>query len=107
VSAANTAKTHTIVLPTINKTSTKKKEIQIRSLTISTSGADIGADTGVAVQDNGTTIWNVELRSAKVFGGHFRFDDYPITIRNGNLTIVSDAAGAGCIVTVSMVYSVR
>jgi hypothetical protein len=107
VSAANTAKTHTITLPKVNVNSSKLKKIFIRSLTISTSGADPANDITVAVNDNGSAVWSVELRAAQIFGGHFKFDNYPIVIRDGNLTIVTDAAGAGCLVTVSAVYTVR
>lgn len=102
-SAANTAKTHTITQPTGNKGT---KDIEIRSLTVSTAGADIAADTTISIQDNAVEIWRVELRSGKVFGGHFRFDDYPLTIRDGDCTIVTDAAGASVIVSVSVVYNV-
>ena len=103
VSAANTEKTHTITQPTGNKGT---KDIEIRSLTVSTSGGDIGADAGVYIKDNGTIVWSVMLRSAKVFGGHFRFDNYPITIKDGDCTIVTDDAGESVLVHVSVVYNV-
>jgi hypothetical protein len=105
-SAANTAKTHTITAPAVNATLGRTKEIGIRSLTVSTSGADPANDITVTISDNGVAIWAVELRSAQVFGGHFRFDDYPVICRAGDCTIDTDAAGASCLVHVSAVYTV-
>lgn len=98
-SAANTAKTHTI-------TKLSGKAIRLHSLTVSTRGADSATDCQVTISDNGTVVWRVSLRLAKVFGGHFNFDSCPIPIRNGNLTIDTGAAGALCIVDVSATYEV-
>ena len=106
VSAANTAKTHTVTLPKVHATSGAYREIRIHSLTVSTGGGDLSADCTISVQDNASEVWKTELRSGKVFGGNFNFGDYPIVIRNGDLTIVTDAGGANVIVTISAVYSV-
>lgn len=99
ISAANAAKTHTVTLPT-------GKEIFVHTLTVSTSGADIAADCTIAIKDNAVSVWEVELRAGQLFGGHFDFSSCPIPIRAGDLTVVTDAAGAGCLVTVSMTYEV-
>jgi len=101
-SAANTAKTHTITKPVAS--TNVSRDILIHSLTVSTSGGDIAADCTIAVNDNGTSVWEVELRNAKIYGGHFDFSSCPIPIRDGNCTIVTDAAGANVIVTVSAIY---
>ena len=107
VSLANTAKTHTIsaIVPGTG-TGGMRRKINIHSIAISTGGGDIAADCTVTINDNAVGIWAVEMRAGKVFGGYFRFDDYPITIKDGDCTIVTDAAGAGVTVTVSIVYSV-
>ena len=103
VSAANTFKTHTISVPRDN---VGKRECYIRSLTVSTQGADPASDIEVDIDDNGTTIWSVTLRAGQVFGGHFRFDDCPVIVRAGDCTITTSAAGAACVVKVSTVYSI-
>ena len=64
VSAANTAKTHTITVPQANSV---KRECYIRSLTVSTQGADPASDIEVDIDDNGSTIWSVTLRRGQVF----------------------------------------
>ena len=103
VSAANTEKTHTIAVPRDN---VGKRECYIRSLTVSTQGADPASDVAIDVKDNAVTVWSVTLRAGQVFGGHFRFDDMPVICRAGDCTIVTSAAGAACIVKVSTVYSI-
>jgi len=104
VSAANTAKTHTISVP--RAVGGVKKECYIRSLTVSTQGADPASDIEVDIDDNGVTVWSVTLRAGQIFGGHFRFDDMPVIARAGDCTITTSAAGASCIVKVSTVYSI-
>ena len=97
-SAANTAKTHTIVATKI------KKNLRVHTLTVSTSGGDIAADCTVAIHDNDVSIWEVELRDDKVFGAHIDFSSAPIPITSGSLKVVTDAAGANVVVTVSCTY---
>jgi hypothetical protein len=89
-------------MPTTGK---KGRRIYIHSITVTTSGADIAADVGIAVADNGTTIWNGELRSGKVFGGHFAFPA-PIPIRAGNCVITVDAGGASVVTVTSVIYEI-
>lgn len=103
ISAANTAKTHTITVP---RAGLAKKECYIRSLTISTQGADPASDIEVDIKDNAVEIWSITLRAGQVFGCHLRFDDAPVICRAGDCTIVTSAAGAGCLVKVSSVYSI-
>ena len=105
ISAANTAKTHTITMNGARGTLIPR-ECLIRSLTVSTQGADPASDIEVDIKDNGTEIWSVTLRAGQVFGGHFRFDDCPVIVRAGDCTIITSAAGAGCLVKVSAVYSI-
>jgi hypothetical protein len=104
-SAANTAKTHTITAPAVNSGTSKKKKVVIHSITVSTKGADIAADVGVLLTKANGETWNVELRSGKVFGGHFNFD-HPIDCGHGDVTITTDAGGASVVVTTSVVYEV-
>lgn len=98
-SAANTAKTHTI-------TDESGKQIYLNSLALSLKGADSSNDIDVDVKDNGTTIWSVTMRDGGVLGGFFDFSAAPIVIANGDLTIVTGAGGADCIVKVSVAYEV-
>jgi hypothetical protein len=82
-----------------------KKRIYIKSLTISTGGADLAADCSVIIEDNDVDVWKVELRSGKVFGGHFDFGK-GLPIRNGDCDIDVDAGGAGVTTHLSVVYEV-
>lgn len=97
-SAANTEKTMTIARG-------NKKRIFIRTLTVTTRGGDVAADTNIIINDNGTKVWGAVLRSGKVFGGHFDFGK-GLPIRNGACTIVVDDAGANVITETSAIYEV-
>jgi hypothetical protein len=104
-SAAAGAKTNTITAPKINNNSSKVKKILIHSITVTTSGGDIAADVGILLTKASGETWNAELRSGKVFGAHFPFP-HPIDCGHGNVTIVTDAGGAGVVVTTSVQYEV-
>jgi hypothetical protein len=105
-SGANAAATLTITAPKVNNNSSTVKKILIHSITVTTSGGDIAADIGILLTkvSSGET-WNAELRSAKVFGGHFPFS-HAIDCGHGNVTITTDAGGASVIVTTSVQYEV-
>ena len=105
-SAAGGAKTNTLTAPAVNSGTSKVKKILIHSITVTTSGADISADVGILLTKVATSeTWNAELRSGKVFGSHFTFP-HPIDCGHGNVTIVTDAGGAGVVVTTSVQYEV-
>lgn len=104
-STANTAQTLTLTAPKVNNTTGNTRYLLLHSLTVSTSGADLAADMGVKITTGSGQTWNVELRSGKVFGGHFEFS-HPIVSR-GDITIVADAGGALVVSTLSVVYEVR
>ena len=105
-STAGAAKTNTITAPKINNNSSKVKKVLIHSITVTTSGGDIGADVGILLTKVATSeTWNAELRSGKVFGSHFTFP-HPIDCGHGNVTIVTDAGGSGVVVTTSVQYEV-
>ena len=107
VSADNTAKTHTIDAPEVNSSSTNKKKIILHSITVTTSGADIAADVGVLITASHTgDTWNAELRSGKVFGMDKVFGPNGWDCGHDDVTIVTDAGGAGVVVTVSVHYEV-
>jgi hypothetical protein len=82
-----------------------KKRIFIKSLTVSTSGADIAADISVIIEDNDVDVWKCILRSGQVYGGHFDFGK-GLPIRNGDCDIDVSAGGALVVTTVSVVYEV-
>ena len=98
-SSANTELTVTISLPS------NKSRIFIRTLTVTTKGADISGDVDIAINDNETLTYPIALRSAEVCGGHFDFGK-GIPIRGGDCTIVVDAGGASVITVVGVVYEI-
>ena len=96
-STANATKTHILNIPG------KTKWVDVKSLTISTRGADVAADISITIQDDGAPRWKVWLRSAQIFGGHFP-NIGVIPLSSGKMKIVTAAGGSGVIVTVSCVY---
>lgn len=95
-SSANTSKTHTPQVPT------NTEYINFESLTISTRGADVAADVGIAIKDGSNTVWKAWLRSGQVFGAHFaNIGTIPF---KGVMTIVTDQGGSSVVVVTSCVY---
>jgi hypothetical protein len=92
-SAANTAQTLTVARG-------NKKRIFLKELTFSSGVAAIVPDVTIAVKDNGTTVWQVELLAAHARPEQFEFGK-GIPIRNGDLTIVVDAGGATVVTYIS------
>ena len=100
-SAADTAVTLTIAM------GNGKNRIFLRSLTVTTRGADLPDDVQIDVNDDGTEIWSMNLRSLQVFGAHISFPkNGPVIARAGDMTIVAGAAGAACIVKISCTYEI-
>jgi hypothetical protein len=90
----------------VNSNTSKVKKILIHSITVTTKGADIAADVGILLTKvSSSETWNAEMRSGKVFGAHFPFP-HPIDCGHGNVTITTDAGGAGVVVTTSVQYEV-
>jgi hypothetical protein len=102
-SSANAAQTVTIT-PPVRTTGGRRKKLVIHSITVTTKGGDIAADVGILVTANGDT-WNAELRSAKVFGGHFDFS-HPIDCGFVAATVTVDAGGASVVTTCSVQYEI-
>lgn len=101
-SVADTEKTHTITQPSAGP----QRRILIHWITVSTRGGDIAADAEIIINDNGVRRWRLDLRSAKVFGGHILFAPCPIVIQDGDCTIVTGEGGANVIVSTSVGYEV-
>ena len=97
-SGANAAGTHSISVPT------GTNYVYFKSLTVSTRGADIGADVKIAITDGGRERWIAYLRSGQVHAAHFN-DIGKIILANtpSSLGITTGAGGAGCIVVTSAV----
>jgi len=101
-SAADGPAIHTIPMPA------DTRYVDITSLTISTRGADVSNDISVIIQDVQpyTTIsrWQVWLRSAQIFGGHFASIGM-IPIEHGNMQISTANGGTGVITILTVVYT--
>lgn len=98
-STANAEVTLTIAMPP------SKHRIYLRSLTITTRGADVATDVEVDVKENGTEIWSTNLRAGKVFWEFFPFPkNGPIVSREGDLTVVAGAAGADVLLKIAATY---
>ncbi len=98
-STANNPQTITITLPST------KSRIFIRHLTVTTKGADIAGDVDIVINDNGTAVFPIALRSGAVYGVNMDFGK-GIPIRNGNCTIVIDAGGANVVTVAGVVYEI-
>jgi len=97
-SGANAAATHTINIPDGSNVA------NFKSLTVSTYGADIGADVKIAITDGGRERWVAYLRSAKVFGEHFvNIGNIILANSPSTLQITTTGGGGSCIVVVSCV----
>ena len=101
-SKIGTSTTDAAVTVTITRPAFKRGWIMIKSITVTTKGADIAKDTDIVLNDNGVAVWAAVLRSGKVYGGHFQ--DLHIPIKNGDATVVVDAAGASVVAIASVVY---
>jgi len=98
-SAADSVATHTISIPEGSTVA------NFKSLTVSTRGADQGADIKVAITDSGHERWIVWLREAVIHGGHFdHIGNIILANTPSTLTITTGAGGASCIVVVSCVF---
>jgi hypothetical protein len=97
-SGADAAGNHSISVPT------GTTSVHFQSLTVSTRGADIGADVKVAITDGGRERWIAYLRSGQIHAAHFN-DIGKIILANNpsTLGITTGAGGAACIVVVSAV----
>jgi hypothetical protein len=104
-SGANAAQTVTLTPPFRQGNAAPYKKLVIHSITVTTSGGDIAADIGILLTKPNSETWNAELRSAKVFGGHFDFS-HPIDCGHGVSTIVVDAGGANVVTTCSVQYEI-
>lgn len=95
-SGANAAATHTVPIRSDTKI------VKFESLTVSTQGADIGADVKVSILDGNRERWVAYLRSGKVYDAHYN-DIGDIIISNGSCSIKTTAGGASCVVATSAV----
>ena len=77
--------------------------VDIKSLTISTRGADVAKDVKIEIKDASEARWVGYLRSGKEFGKEF--SDIGMVKMTDAFTIVTSAVGAAGIAVVSCVYS--
>jgi len=99
-STAGQPKSHVINVPTGSKIA------YFDSLTVSTHGADVAADVGITIVNNGRTKWGAWLRSAQIYGAHFS-DIGDIELTSNDLTVETTSGGAGVIVSVAAVVNIR
>jgi hypothetical protein len=98
-SSANTAVTLTITMPT------GKHRIYLRSLTVTTRGADLATDVEVDVDDNAVEVWSMSLRAGQIAAAHVEFPkNGPVVARAGDMTITAGAGGASVLVKIAATY---
>jgi len=96
-SAANTEKTHALGTPG------NTEYVDIISLDVSTRGGDVAADASIQIKDGAEARWTAYLRSGKEYGKSF--SNLGLMKMTDAFTILTDDAGANCIVVVSCVYN--